>query len=130
MCLGTVDLKPKRKKGVGYKVVSNDHETGGYRTGLIKGEPRPLTGEWMIDTEDEVIHGDYGDYPTGFHLSDSLSGVDEFAKRCGWYEYPVVKVEYRGVVATGKQRGYQTIVAREIRLVGLVREDSRPIARR
>lgn len=125
MCLLTVDEKPARKFGVGYKLVRERHD-GSYECF----DHRPHAGtvtyplnQWITDPND----GDaglsmeaYTPYRTGFHIS-----LDEAPLRLlVSYKDVLIKVRFRKVTATSCERpdscyGRQ-VVAREIMNLGEV----------
>jgi len=119
MCLDTVDKEPRRKWGKGYKVVVS---LGG------KFKPRyfdhrqlhyPL-GEWIEQTDTYLIAtSQFGAYPAGFHLFTRQEDAKDWNKlHCTTHAINgvVLATQFKNVVATGKQNGFNVVVARKIKL--------------
>ncbi len=124
MCLERVDTKPKRKQGIGYKVVKK--KNGKYYSWdypQTAGKVEYPLNEWITDTNTGVI-GRAFSYPAGFHVALSLakceSTLREFNSRNS-YLLALIKVKFKNVVATGSDGNYgKQVVAIEIMNLGEV----------
>lgn len=126
MCLARVDSKPRRKSGIGYKLVRLKRD-GTYvcfdytpKTGSIT---YPLN-QWVTDPNDGNAQLDFiggTPYRTGFHISLDVEAL----RRLGIAgSRVIIKVRFHEVVATSCDRpdpcyGRQ-VVAREIMNLGEV----------
>lgn len=131
MCLSTVDSKPTRKYGIGYKIVE-----------LLDGKhlswdfgPKARTieypiGEWVTDPNKHPISSTYGiRYPAGFHLILVVRPAlrEEYnGKRLNGGKFTVViRCRFRRVVATGDDFLGNVVVARELMNLGEIGEEVR-----
>lgn len=107
MCLRTVDKKPKKKSGFGYKLV---HHIDDKRVvlGRLAGQGRTVAlNKWVTDENERPIATLREEYPAGFHIFSSIKDVRYFQNRGGWHgsNMSIYKVRYTDAVATGTQRG-------------------------
>ncbi len=80
-----------------------------YQFGIYKNE------DWNEDTHEETLWaGLTHPYRTGFHLYKTKKGAQAVVDS---RFYPVAKVEYDDVVATGRQDDQTVIVARKFRFL-------------
>ena len=118
MCMTSVDAKPKRKSGFGYKLLRHDRDNGRMSTGYMNGTPQQVKiGMSVVDSSNDRIglESSYTTYPSGFHIFTSKQGVRQFQDSYGWTDREVitVRVKYSQVVATGKQLRSNVVVAKE-----------------
>ena len=121
MCLNILDKKQRKRGGVGYKILE---EIGGsYCSGAIRGNPQVLSEDRFItDTNSNPIQIDLSMfYPAGFHIFPNMEELRKFIGLMGWQSYPVRRVRFKDVVASGLQGHYKpkvkVIVARRIKLL-------------
>lgn len=119
MCLSTVDAKPTRKQGIGYKVV--EKLDGRYLSWDCIRHARTVEypiGQWLEDKNGyNISASDGSDYPTGFHvvLTQSVY-LMSLHNKSQWDSKTtvVIKCRFRKVVATGTDSCGRTVIAREI----------------
>lgn len=106
MCLDYVDPEIKKTKGYGWKVFRNKID-GLKSLYYSKQTPYPIK-KWITDRRKGNVFGH--SYPKGFHIY-AIKPI-----LIGWErEYRIVcKVEFKDVVATGRQNRRKVIVARKI----------------
>jgi len=117
MCMETVDAKPKRKSGTGYKILRYmaDELSTGYRHGdsqLVKiGVPVKDDSNMHIFCKDDENRN----YDSGFHLFLTKRAVRKFQIECGWTRdyLAIVRAKFSRVVATGTQLGNTVVIAKE-----------------
>jgi len=120
MCLVFPDAKPRRKWGIGYKIVQKlgDGEYTCCNHINSAGTVNYPLNQWVTDPKTGLADG--GEYPTGFHVSLDKRCLEDLSSSY----FPVIKVRFRKAVATqcdtrdfsyGKQ-----VVAREIMNLGEV----------
>ena len=76
--------------------------------------------EWIKALRVTPIHAECGDYESGFHVFPTKEAAEEW-----WYQPDYAKlrqVEYRGIVATGKQDKHPCLVVKEVRIVSVHQE--------
>ena len=128
MCLSTVDEKPRRKSGKGYKMIAKG--SSGYQSFF-----RPYkykVGVWLSDKNNNTLQDyQFKPYPSGYHImtrkDTNFTKQSNGGSICTLLEpavWTLVKLEYRIVVATqydtpdsfwGKQ-----VVAKEMKIIGEV----------
>lgn len=109
MCLDK--LKKFKTTGIGYKVV---RKIGKKYCSVVFGCEKKAfyTKKWNKDTSKGKIKM-WVEYRKGYHIFTTLKSAQRFWGKA----FPVKKVEYRKVVATGKQTGKYVVVAREFRFI-------------
>jgi|GEM_PF-6504723 len=107
MCLSTLDKKPRRKWGFGWKsgYVGERSFTTWCQNSIL-----PM-GKWVKDESvEQIVNGSKGfSYQTGFHIYAEKDAAVADGNDC-------VRVQFRKVVATGTWSGDRVIVAREIKI--------------
>lgn len=99
MCLNSIDGRPCRKRGTGYKVVINNRGVLTPEFGL--GVTNYRIGKWMTDPN---LGEEMDSFPMGFHIFTSLCVAKKWASYgSNWHKLEVRKVQFKHVVATGKQ---------------------------
>lgn len=112
MCLDSVTevfKQPVNKEEVyvGYKVgYSKDGKTFSSNNNYY----RPFN-EWLPAALDDFDPCRPQKYQLGFHIFRSEEGAKAYRGTSEWF---IVKVQYRGILATGWQYGYEVVVAEEI----------------
>lgn len=123
MCLHTVDEKINivHNKKYGYKVFDtyNNNICGEYICRYYK------LNKWY-KASNKKLYGTYGkEYESGFHIFSSLDEAKSW-KYFDFRELKVFKVEFKDVVATGKQDG-KVIIAKKIKIIkevfGIIKEE-------
>lgn len=139
MCLQKIDKiynPASPQQGIGYKVVQNIHSNFMHsklkvffkkKMGIkYMGDTRVSNlfhkSKWNKDKAEGVIISNTGYhncpkgvYPTGYHIFATLVGAKKWIGIC---KDIIVKVEYKDVVAIGKQNGTsKVIVARQFRIL-------------
>lgn len=117
MCLDTVDVKTKKGRGYGYKVLARGNgKTYTYFKEFsngIRNQTRVTFDKWLIDDTKGDIGGLNKKYKAGWHIFVNLTEV------CLLYfnfsrDRIVRKVRYEDVTASGKWCGCEVIVARKM----------------
>jgi hypothetical protein len=119
MCLSTVDAKPKRKWGIGYKLVNKRDD----RYFCWDYTPKAWNFEyqqrhWITDPNTSLIGHQL--YPAGFHLLAVPMKQKELIELI--LKYPAlvqIKCRFRQVTATGINAGYSgvVVVARQMKIL-------------
>jgi len=114
MCLDIKDSKIDLvyNKKYGYKIFQKSN------TGSIVGQyflRYYKIGEWNKAPKIKLKDYMRNLYEGGFHILHSLEDAKKW-KKCYNHLY-IFKIEFRNVVATGKQRGLKIIVAREMKIL-------------
>jgi hypothetical protein len=125
MCLDSASLLGV-KPLVGYKVMKYDDLSNTYIPAIQRGNGMIANRWYMCSNPDEMIEMENNRkrafYESGFHIFKTLSGAKSHLAR--EYTYTsnavVVKVEYRTVVATGKQYRIAVDVAQMMKIIGKV----------
>ena len=119
MCLAYLDDTVERKfknKGFGWKVFRETTE------GLIgdarRGRPR-TPNKWLHEahfrrdrSQKTLKISSQKHYPTGWHIFLTRDGARRWQEL--WNSEVIRRVQFRKPVAWGKQRGYPTVVAKEM----------------
>ena len=124
MCLDITYANPKKKypKGktyIGYKIFSQNINNTLSNVSANAIYTIFKTNKWIPDINKYILYTDETSekYMTGFHLYASKQAANEYAKLLYFALDEVWKVEFRDVVAVGKQNGRKVIVARKIKLI-------------
>lgn len=122
MCLDSASMIVRDATKIGYKVMLN--HVFEYEFPIRGG--RVASKVWlMAKSPDAVIYMTNkrkdDEYDSGFHIFRTLEGAEKYlAKEYTSSLAVVVKVEYRAVVAEGKQYGSRVDVAQMMKIVGKV----------
>lgn len=124
MCLDSASLLGV-KPLVGYKVMKYDDYSKSYTPAVQRGNGMFADKWYMCTNPDEQIQMENNRklafYHSGFHIFKTLSGAkSHLYKEYIYGNAVVVKVEYRAVVATGKQYRLAVDVAQMMKIVGKV----------
>ncbi len=126
MCLDKVDVKPTRKRGIGYKVlnlVNGEYLCWDYGEG--KGKVSYPINKWVEDTSKGNISSYFSGkkYPKGFHVCLNPVRYNEIRHCDGdGRDIRLCKCKFRNVVATGSNQGVYSsqVVARQVMNLGEV----------
>ena len=128
MCLDAEGLKVLKKQDrtirIGYKFVSRRYRSEGvvYSPNTFPGHGIYFrVGKWTVDkpSKKKIRVGRWQEhplfYPRGFHIYATKYG--------SWGSFgPLAKVAFRRVVAVGKQRGRKVYVAKELKILKIMRD--------
>lgn len=117
MCLNTLDEVIRKRNGCGYKIL---HEESGKTSSLIPYYRVPLPrNRWITDTGGwtSLSQSDRS-YIKGFHIFLSRKDLENWRTYNGWHGYPVYRVKFRNVVASGYQfLGHRADMPRRVRVI-------------
>jgi hypothetical protein len=108
---GTKNFHPRSYK-IGWKIV---RDCTYYCRGLWFGFECKYN-QWTHDFDDDVIGHYKSEYSTGFHIFTNQQDAINLNKEYNNdnYNFCVVKVRYRYVVARGKEQNHDCVVAKDI----------------
>ena len=119
MCLSKVDKElPRCKRGKGWKVFEKT-EGGITSEYSYDGNPTLEDNKWYRSTDGVAGGFLLGEsYETGFHVytrkRDAEDHVETFKT---WYSLELRKVAYRNVCASGYQKDYRVVVAKNMKIL-------------
>lgn len=120
MCLHTLDDKPPKKTGKGWKVVIPVTGKRGRYTSSVRHQEFQISKWAKADTSPKCYIVESGPhYDAGFHIWLNREDAEKSAR---YYEETLVLVEYRKARVSGKGEAYSSwagpqIVADEMRIV-------------
>ena len=121
MCLSSVNSKKPAKTGIFYKAFRQDGGGGVFNPLFQRTALRFVMRKWYKDTSEGNIYiycPKDASYPKGFHGYKNLKD----AKIMHGCLYTIVKCQYQKAVVSGRQGCGSAIVAKEMKLLKVVRK--------